>query len=76
MNLKKFLFSLLIISVSLSVSGCIKINSGSSSKKVDGGIYKSLNRGEAFAQKGLIPTITGKPASIASLDADVLALDP
>lgn len=43
---------------------------------IDGGVFKSVNMGNVWAQKAAIPTKTGKPDSIQALNVSVLAMDP
>jgi len=42
----------------------------------DGGVFKSVNKGEAWAQKVAVPTVTGQKAYIAGVDVIALAIDP
>jgi photosystem II stability/assembly factor-like uncharacterized protein len=69
--------SLLRISVAALVipllgAGCISFRGG----KVDGGIYATSDRGEQWAQRGAIPTVTGSPNSLANLNITTIVQDP
>jgi len=41
-----------------------------------GGVFRSGNRGDLWQAANLIPTNTGRPSSISSLDANMLVIDP
>jgi photosystem II stability/assembly factor-like uncharacterized protein len=67
------IFIMLILGIFLS--GCtvsLKGNTGS----IDGGVYKTETRGDRWLQRVLIPSITGKPRSMAGIDSASLAMDP
>ncbi len=73
--MKKIFFILFIGSfLPLFGAGCIQIQTGMGGN--DGGIFKSIDRGGAWTQKVLIPTITGRPQSIGAADALTLVFDP
>lgn len=61
----------------IALTGCsIKFNSSGSAGAVNnGGIYKTINKGDTWFQKSLIPTIAGKPGTIGGLDVSCLAID-
>lgn len=68
------LFSVLFSVIFLS--GCslnIKTKGGTS---LDGGIYISNNKGDVWRQMPYIPTISGAPGSIASVDVKKMIVDP
>ncbi|MCK5510104.1 hypothetical protein KAI65_00980 [Candidatus Parcubacteria bacterium] len=77
MRKKNILFVFLLIAVMLVFSGCIgapkKANDISG---IDGGVFKTVNKGQIWAQKNLIPTNTGKPRTLASANYSVLEIDP
>ncbi len=59
------------------LSGCIKIETKSKKAAAKpAGVFKSINRGNSWQPKVLIPTTTGRPKTIASYSATVLTLDP
>jgi len=72
----KLLILIVIIFVAATTTGCIKLTSDSNGGGNDGGVFRSANRGGAWQQSVLIPTISGKPGSIGSLNTASLALDP
>ena len=43
---------------------------------IDGGVFKTSNKGQTWGQKNLIPTNTGKPMTLASANYSVLEIDP
>ena len=60
----------------LALSGCT-INLGSSAGAgKDGAVYVSTNKGDMWQQRANVPSSTGSPRSIASLDTYALAMDP
>lgn len=60
----------------LALTGCT-INLGASSQtKVDGGVFKSVDGGQVWEQKKDMPTVSGKPASIAGVDVRKIVTDP
>lgn len=79
MNKNKLtLLSLIIILLAamLVATGCslsFKTNEGGGN---DGGIFRSDDKGDRWAQKVLIPTIAGRPRSIGGLNVVSLAIDP
>lgn len=74
MNTSRILISSLVIFI-FALSGC-SISIKSDQSAVDGGVYFTSNKGDSWQKKSLIPTNTGKPRSIAGLDASSLAIDP
>lgn len=61
----------------IAISGCtVNLGFGGTSQGPDGGIFKTINKGDAWQQKALIPTVSGRPGLINTLDASVLAIDP
>lgn len=63
----------------LLLSGCsIKIGSGGSKQGGgnDGGVFRSLNKGNTWQQKVLIPTVSGRPSSIGAVNVLSLVMDP
>ncbi len=58
-------------------SGCITLKSSNQQAgAIDGGIFKSINKGDIWSQAVLIPTTSGKPNSIATLSVNSLVMDP
>ncbi|MFA6603708.1 MAG: YCF48-related protein [Patescibacteria group bacterium] len=56
-------------------AGCISIGSTTSSLG-DGGIYKSTNKGDAWAQKNAMPTITGERRNFNGASVATIVQDP
>lgn len=77
MQTRKLFYFAPIILIALFASGCsIKFNTGKNTDNSLGGVFRSVNKGEVWQNKSLIPTVTGKPESIAGLDAFALENDP
>lgn len=73
---RKIFLSSLILASSLVLSGCITVKTGAkTSTGADGGFFRSENRGDIWAQKTLIPTVSGKPNTFADSDFASIALD-
>ena len=71
--------SVISIIFSLILSGCsIQFSGGGSntSNANDGGIYKSINKGNNWQQKTSIPTVSGRPSNFGAFDSYALAIDP
>ena len=75
---KKKSFVLILILVPIFLSGCISVRTGSKTTNsgADGGFYRSENKGADWAQKTLIPTVSGKPSTFADTDMSAMAIDP
>ena len=77
--MSKILFSKVVMMsalLALILSGCtIGFNTGSDTSAIDGGIFKSLNKGTNWSQKVLFQTV-GARGSFASIDIISLVLDP
>lgn len=72
----KILFLSLVICV--MTAGC-SINfsgGGTSGSGIDGGIFRSVNKGDTWLQKTLIPTVSGQPKNFSVIDSSSLAIDP
>lgn len=72
---KNIFFSILIISLALTTSGCIKFSGGETVNN-DSGIFKTTNKGDSWGQRVLIPTTSGKPKSLGAINATALSMDP
>lgn len=77
-KLNKALLICVIISIGLLSSGCITVKSGSSTDTsgVDGGVFKTADKGINWQQKVLIPTTSGKPKSFAGINMATIIMDP
>ncbi|GAF95037.1 unnamed protein product, partial [marine sediment metagenome] len=67
---------ILIMVIAIIVSGCSISFKTEDNGINDGGVYVTINKGDNWQQKVLIPTTTGRPKSINTLSANVLAMDP
>lgn len=76
MSKNKIFFPILLLALSLTLSGCISVNTGEKNNSDTGGVFVSSNKGELWAQKVLIPTNTGKPKTLAGVDVNALVFDP
>ncbi|MFA4942761.1 MAG: YCF48-related protein [Patescibacteria group bacterium] len=74
---KKLLLSLgLLISV-FSLSGCsLSFNAQNAVNNDFGGVFVTSNKGDVWRQMAVMPSITGVPESIGSLDVTNLVIDP
>lgn len=77
-RLKNFLLILIIIAVGIISSGCITFTTGNNqnTSAVDGGVFKTIDKGITWQQKTLIPTTTGKPRSFAGVNIATIVMDP
>lgn len=73
--MKKVLLSLLLIAC-FSLSGCVTFNKKQDTTAVDGGVFKTANKGTTWKQAVLLPTTSGRPASFSSLNLATMSLDP
>ncbi|MDO8669226.1 MAG: YCF48-related protein [Candidatus Buchananbacteria bacterium] len=76
MRLKKIMFFSFLALTAVLVSGCtIKIGNGKATA-VDGGVFKSTDGGQVWAQVASVPSSGGKIASIANVDIRRMVFDP
>lgn len=75
---KKVGFLALLPFLALALSACsLSTGNGATSAGPDlGGVFLSLDRGVNFKQQAAIPSVSGMPGSISSLDISTMALDP
>lgn len=71
--IKKLFIITFLITITFSLSACISVKTGGA---LDGGIYKSADKGENWAQAVMIPTITEEKKSIANVDVNLMTFDP
>ncbi|MBU0637142.1 hypothetical protein KKH16_02965 [Patescibacteria group bacterium] len=77
--IKKYVkFFLLGLIISLIASGCaISFDSKEGGgPKADGGVYRSVNKGNTWSQRTYIPTISGQPKNFNMVNATSLVMDP
>ncbi len=74
-NKKNVFFSILLIFLILTTSGCIKF-SGSETVNNDSGLFKTINKGDVWAQRVLMLTTSGKPKSLGAININALVMDP
>jgi len=60
----------------LAGAGCIQLGGSSKQAAVDGGIFKSIDRGETWAQKSQIYAVGGERKNFAMAAIDNLVIDP
>lgn len=75
MKNKIFLSGVIIIAV-LLISGCSISFQGKGGGGNDGGVFVSGSQGNTWQQRVLIPTTSGRPSSIATMDNYSLSIDP
>jgi photosystem II stability/assembly factor-like uncharacterized protein len=73
MKVVKLLFALSAI---MSLAACTVSLGGAGKTNDAGGIFKTINRGDVWVQKGLIPTASGRPGSISGVNTSMMAPDP
>lgn len=73
--MKKTIFIIFLVILSITLTGCfIKIKSKQSTN--DGGIYKSIDKGESWTRKILIPTTSSEKPTIERVNTYKLIFDP
>jgi len=74
---KTFILILFLFSLTILTSGCIQITGGKKTNvgAVDGGIYKTGDKGTTWKQKVLVPTIAGNK-NFATINIASVAIDP
>lgn len=70
------ILSLVLVSLLAGCSISVGKNPSQPGSPDVGGVFRSNNRGDNWQPANLIPTNTGRPSSISTLDANMLALDP
>jgi photosystem II stability/assembly factor-like uncharacterized protein len=76
MKLRYYLFPLLATLV-LTGAGCVTVNSsGSGATGADGGLWRSGNRGDAWAQKAALPRTDGTKANNGNINVTTVVQDP
>ncbi|MFA5317878.1 MAG: hypothetical protein WC323_00150 [Patescibacteria group bacterium] len=74
---KKVISLILLLFVALGLSGCsITFGTSSNSSMIDGGVYKSFNRGVVWKQNSLVASTGSKAVSFNSANVVALAIDP
>lgn len=73
---KKISLLIVITIIAVATSGCSISLKSSDSGAIDGGLYVSVNKGDQWKQKTAIPTISGSPKTMASLNVNFLIMDP
>ncbi|MBL7058680.1 hypothetical protein ISS03_05085 [Patescibacteria group bacterium] len=74
-HIQGFALKIVLISSLLFTSGC-SISLQDSGSNSLGGIFKSVNQGNEWAQANFVPTVSGQPQSLGRLDANFLIEDP
>ncbi|MEA3464108.1 MAG: hypothetical protein U9R14_03475 [Patescibacteria group bacterium] len=73
---KSFITLIIIIFTAIIISGCSVSFKTKDGGGYNGGVYKTVNKGNTWRQKALIPTISGKPKNIGGLNVNSMAMDP
>ncbi|MBU1062548.1 hypothetical protein KJ700_00035, partial [Patescibacteria group bacterium] len=76
--IKKYTKSfLLVLVIGLITSGCsISFGTESNKEGIDGGVFRSVNKGDTWLQQTAIPTVSGQPKSFSMIDDSSLVMDP
>ena len=72
---KIFLIVFLLLTT-LALSGCVSAKKTVDTSAIDGGVFKTANKGVAWQQKVLIPTISGRAANFSGVNVASLVMDP
>jgi len=73
---KKSLLITAIVLVAISTSGCIKFKTANDTSDINGGVFKTVNMGNTWMQKTLIPTTSGKAKSFSGVNVASFTIDP
>jgi len=78
MLVKKIKLMMILSFIIIVTTGCsISFGTTNQTKPVnDGGVFKTINKGDIWQQKVLIPTVSGRPNSIAIIDSESMIMDP
>jgi len=77
LSYKKRLLAAPLVLVLLLLSGCsLSFNTGGVNSATDGGVFRSVNKGETWTQKTTVALWQGKALDIRNVDANVLEMDP
>ncbi|MCD4694322.1 hypothetical protein K8R62_03115 [bacterium] len=76
MIIKKSIKILSIIFVMFLMTACSVSFGGNTNNENDGGVFLSLNNGDTWKQRVLVPSVSGNPESIARIAVKRLAIDP
>lgn len=75
--MKHKILILIILFLAITTSGCVSFKSGKKdTSSIDGGVFKTYNKGANWQQKILIPTVKGRPGNFASLNFYSMSMDP
>ncbi len=73
----KLLILAALIFIMIFTTGCISLTTSKQKQAViDGGVFKTVNKGETWQHTVLIPTISGRPGSIANFSVNSMKMDP
>jgi photosystem II stability/assembly factor-like uncharacterized protein len=73
---KKFLIISFLLFVVFSLSGCVQAKKSSGTSTIDGGVFKTTNKGLTWQQKVAVPTISGKPLQFTGANVSAFVKDP
>jgi photosystem II stability/assembly factor-like uncharacterized protein len=72
----KFLLITLLLSAAFGLSGCGTAQTKTDTTLIDGGVFKSADKGSTWQQRVLIPTTTGAPRKFSAVSSASMAIDP
>ena len=73
----KLLILVALIFIMIFTTGCISLNTGKQKQIIiDGGFFKTVNKGETWQHAVLIPTTKGAPGSIGNFNVHSMKMDP
>jgi photosystem II stability/assembly factor-like uncharacterized protein len=73
---KKFFFITLLLASVFGLSGCGTTQTAVDTTLIDGGVFKSADKGSTWQQRVLIPTTTGAPKRFSAVSVASMVMDP
>ena len=74
--LKKILFPAVLSGLILVGAGCVSVSSGPTGSGADGGVFKTVNKGDSWAQKNAIPSVGTDRPNINGANVAAIVPDP
>lgn len=58
------------------MTGCVQVKTQKDTSGINGGVFKTIDKGATWQQKVLIPTTSGKPGNFANVNVYSMIMDP